>query len=179
VAFETNRYSVPSAQAHRALTVKAEVDTVRLYDGAALVAEHDRCYDRHRRISDWRHYLPVLARKPGAVPFAAALRDGALPPVFEQFRQELWPGRRTGIAPSCACSTARVTHPLARVTRAVEQAMACRAYHPDAVCQLLEQDDGPAALPPPLDPGRYPTVPVVHLAPVSSAAYDQLRVGGA
>ena len=33
---------------------------------------------QHRRIGDWRHYLPVLARKPGAVPFAAALRQGDL-----------------------------------------------------------------------------------------------------
>jgi len=178
VAFETNRYSVPSAQAHRPLVLKAEVDTVRRYQDATLVAEHPRCYEQHRRISDWRHYLPVLARKPGAVPFAAALRAGDLPPVFEQFRQELCMRQDDGNRAFVRVLELALRHPLPLVTAAVEQARACRAYHADAVVQLLEQALTPDVVPPPLDPARYPALPAVRLAPVSSAAYDQLRGGG-
>jgi transposase len=178
VAFATNRYSVPSAQAHRPLTLKADVDTVRIYDGATLVAEHPRCYAQHRRISDWRHYLPVLARKPGAVPFAAALREGALPAAFEQFRRELCAREADGNRAFVRVLELALRHPLDVVTRAVEQALACRAYHVDAVVQLLDQQHPPDPAPPPLDLARYPALPTVRLAPVSSAAYDQLRIGG-
>jgi hypothetical protein len=178
VAFETNRYSVPSAQAHRPLLLKADVDTVRVYAGATLVAEHPRCYAQHRRISDWRHYVPVLARKPGAVPFAAALREGDRPPAFEQFRQELCARQADGNRAFVRVLELALRHPLALVAAAVEQALACRAYHADAVVQLLEQALTPDTLPPPLDPARYPDLPAVRLAPVSSAAYDRLRRGG-
>jgi hypothetical protein len=78
VRFATNRYSVPVAYAYQALVLKADVDSVRIYQQTTLIAEHTRCYGRHQTISDWRHYLPLLAKKPGAVPFAAALRSGEL-----------------------------------------------------------------------------------------------------
>lgn len=169
---------MPAAQAHRPLTLKADVDTVRLYDGATLVAEHPRCYEQHRRISDWRHYLPVLARKPGAVPFAAALREGELPAVFEHFRRELCARQPDGNRAFVRVLELALRHPLPVVTQAVEQAVACRAYHVDAVIQLLDQLLTPDLPPPPLDLARYPNLPAVQLAPVSSAAYDQLRAGG-
>lgn len=178
VAFATNRYSVPTAQAHRPLTLKADVDTVRIYDGATLVAEHARCYEQHRRVSDWRHCLPVLARKPGAVPFAAALREGDLPPAFERFRQELCARQADGDRAFVRVLELALRYPLPLVTQAVEQAVACRAYHLDAVLQLLDQRLTPDAPPPPLDPARYPDLPTVELAPVSPAAYDRLRAGG-
>lgn len=179
VRFATNRYSVPTAQAHRPLTLKADVDTVRLYDGATLVAEHPRCYEQHRRISDWRHYVPLLARKPGAIPFAAALREGDLPPIFEQFRRELCTRQADGNRAFVGVLELALYHPLALVTQAVEQAIAYRAYHVDAVRQLVDQLLTPDTPLPPLDPARYPDLPAVRLAPVSSAAYDRLRTGGA
>src|SRR3712207_9546912 len=88
VRFATNRYSVPVAYAYQPLLLKAGVHTVRIYHQTTLIAEHARCYGRHQTISDWRHYVPLLARKPGAVPFAAALRNGELAPIFETFRQD-------------------------------------------------------------------------------------------
>ena len=96
VAFATNRYNVPTAQAHRPLTLKADVETVRIYDGATLVAEHPRCYGRHERVSDWRHCLPALARKPGAVPPPSSTCAGSCARA-----------RRMATAPSCASSSWR------------------------------------------------------------------------
>ncbi len=89
VLLETNRYSVLVDRAYRHLTLKAGVDRIRVYDGIELVAEHERCYGQGQRISDWRHYVPLLTRKPGAVPFAAALRNGDLAPVYERFQRGL------------------------------------------------------------------------------------------
>ncbi len=180
VAFATNRYSVPAECAYLRLTLKAEVETVRIYTEATLVAEHARCYGQHQHISDWRHYLPVLAQKPGAVPFAAALRHGDLPPVFEQFRQGLCARQPDGNRAFVRVLELALQHPLPLVAAAVAQATACHAYQVEAVAQLVAQASAPAALPPPLDPARHPTLPVVALTlpPVTLAAYDQLSRGG-
>jgi len=180
--FATNRYSVPAAYAHQPLTLKADVATVRLYSKeGALVAEHPRCYDQHQRISDWRHYLPVLARKPGAIPFAAALKGGDLPPAFEQFRQGLCAHQPDGNRAFVRVLELAGQHPLPLVAQAVERAVACRAYQVEAVTQLLELALAPTVLPPPLDPARHPDLALIALTlpPVSAAAYDQLCAGGA
>lgn len=181
VAFATNRYSVPAGCAHELLTLKADVETVRIYKEATLVAEHPRCYGQHQHISDWRHYVPVLAQKPGAVPFAAALRHGDLPPAFEQFRQGLCAHRPDGNRAFVRVLELALQHPLPVVAAAVARALACGAYQVEAVTQLVEQALAPALTPPPLDPARHPALPVVALTlpPVSLTAYDQLCRGGA
>jgi hypothetical protein len=178
VTFATNRYSVPAAYAHQPLTLKADVATVRIYKEATLVAHHPRCYEQHQRVSDWRHYVSVLARKPGAVPFAAALKHSDLPPAFEQFRQGLCTHLPDGNRAFVQILQLALAHPLPLVTQAVEQALACRAFHVEAVTHLLEQALATSAVPPPLDPTRHPSLPVVTLPPVSLAAYDQLHAGG-
>jgi transposase len=174
VSFATNRYSVPVAYAYQPLTLKVGVHTVRIYYQATLVAEHARCYGRHQRVSDWRHYLPVLAQKPAAVPFAAALRDGALPPAFERFRQGLVARHPDGNRAFVRVLELALLHPLDLVGRAVAEAAERGAFQVEAVQQVLARLATPPATPPPLDLARYPTLPRVDLAPVAVAAYDQL-----
>jgi hypothetical protein len=77
IHFERNRYSVPATFANRpissaCLRPAAWSSPLR----AQVIAEHERLFDRKhdrpgRTIYDWRHYLAVLQRKPGA------LRNGA------------------------------------------------------------------------------------------------------
>ena len=144
------------------------------------MAEHPRCYGQHQRISDWRHYVPVLAQKPGAVPFAAALRNGDLPPAFEQFRQGLCAHQPDGNRAFVRILELALQHPLPVVAEAVAEALACGAYQVEAVAHLVAQALAPAVTPPPLDPTRHPLLPAVALAlpPVSLTAYDQLCQGG-
>ena len=76
VAFDRNRYSVPAAFANRAVSVRAYADRVVIAAEGQVLAEHARVFCRGhdrpaRTIYDWRHYLAVLQRKPGA------LRNGA------------------------------------------------------------------------------------------------------
>ena len=174
VRFATNRYSVPVAYAYQPLVLKAEVHTVRIYHQTTLIAEHPRCYGRHQTVSDWRHYLPLLAQKPGAVPFAAALRTGELAPVFETFRQGLCARQPDGNRAFVAVLELCVQHPVALVTQAVTEAVARGAYQVAAVQQLLASQLPPLPAPLPLDPARYPEYTAVQLAPVSLAAYDRL-----
>jgi transposase len=71
IYFERNRYSVHSAQANRVVSLHAYADHIKIVAEDKVVAEHARVFGRGQTIYDWRHYIPVVDRKPGA------LRNGA------------------------------------------------------------------------------------------------------
>ncbi len=92
VVFERNRYSVPAAFANRVVSLRAYAERIVLVAEAEVVAEHERVFNRDHRHQgvttyDWRHYLAVVQRKPGA------LRNGApfveLPKSFRRLQQIL------------------------------------------------------------------------------------------
>ncbi len=64
--FDRNDYSIPPQFVRKPLTLVASHDTVRILDGAALVASHPRCYDRGRAIEDRRHIEALVALKRAA-----------------------------------------------------------------------------------------------------------------
>jgi hypothetical protein len=89
VVFERNRYSVPAAFANRVVSLRAYAERIVLVAEAQVVAERQRVFNRDHRsqgvtVYDWRHYLTVVQRKPGA------LRNGApfteLPPSFKRLQ---------------------------------------------------------------------------------------------
>lgn len=92
ITFDNNRYSVPAAFANRPISLRVYADHLVIVAEAQVVAEHGRVFTRDhnqqgRTIYDWRHYLSVLQRKPGA------LRNGApfkgLPDAFLQLQRQL------------------------------------------------------------------------------------------
>jgi hypothetical protein len=175
VRFATNRDSVPVASADQPLVLKADVHTVRLYHQTTLIAEHARCYERHQVISDWRHYLPVLAQTPTAVPHAAALRRGDLPACFETCRQGLVArqpdGNRLFVR---VLEWAALSSP-ALVSQAVETAVAHHLYQVAAVEQWVVGQARAVSPPAPLDPVRYPAYATVQV-PVGSVAASTQRL---
>jgi hypothetical protein len=54
-----------------------------------IVAEHVRCFGRGETIYDPWHYVPVLARKPGALRNGAPFQDWVLPSAMERVRRRL------------------------------------------------------------------------------------------
>ncbi len=70
-------------------------------------------------------------------------------------------------------------HPVASVTRAVEQAVAYGAYQVAAVEQLLRQLTAPAVAHPPLDLAGRPELAALAIPAVAVADYDALLRGGA
>jgi transposase len=92
VAFDRNRYSVPASFANRPVSVRAYAERVVVVAEGEVVAEHARVFTRGhdrpaRTVYDWRHYLAVIQRKPGA------LRNGApfaeLPEGFRRLQAVL------------------------------------------------------------------------------------------
>lgn len=92
IHFERNRYSVPASYANRPVSVRVYADRLVIVAEGQVIAEHARLIVRShdapgRTVYDWRHYLAVLQRKPGA------LRNGApfstLPEGFKQLQAVL------------------------------------------------------------------------------------------
>ncbi|MGO7259017.1 IS21 family transposase, partial [Rhizobium brockwellii] len=50
---------------------------------------HPRCFGRGETIYDPWHYVPVLARKPGALRNGAPFREWVLPAAMEKVRRRL------------------------------------------------------------------------------------------
>jgi hypothetical protein len=92
VNFERNRYSVPASFANRPVSLKVYAHKIVVVAEGQTIAEHDRVITRGHDgpgiiVYDWRHYLAVLQRKPGA------LRNGApfteLPEAFKKLQARL------------------------------------------------------------------------------------------
>jgi len=66
VRFDTNRYSVPTAFAHRALTLVANGELVRLLDGDTEVARHARSFGRRGVIELPAHRAALVAERRAA-----------------------------------------------------------------------------------------------------------------
>jgi transposase len=92
VHFERNRYSVPASLANRPVSLRIYPERIVVAAEGRILCEHPRIIARShhvpgRTVYDWRHYLAVLQRKPGA------LRNGApfaeMPDAFRQLQGHL------------------------------------------------------------------------------------------
>lgn len=92
ISYDYNRYSVPASFANRPVSLRVYADRLVIVAEASIVAVHERVFSRDHSVNgktiyDWRHYLSVVQRKPGA------LRNGApfheLPDSFRQLQRKL------------------------------------------------------------------------------------------
>jgi transposase len=92
VHFERNRYSVPASYANRPVSLRVYAHRLVVAAEGQILCEHIRLINRRhdgqgQTVYDWRHYLAVLQRKPGA------LRNGApfseLPTAFKRLQAAL------------------------------------------------------------------------------------------
>jgi hypothetical protein len=72
VQLERNRYSVPASFANRPVSLRVYPDRIVVVAEGQVLCEHKRIIDRShnrqgRTVYDWRHYLAVIQRKPGAL----------------------------------------------------------------------------------------------------------------
>ena len=83
VRFDNNKYSVAASAIGRPVEIRAYADRIELRQDGRPVGEHVRCFGRDQtRFNPW-HYVPVLARKPGALRNGAPFKDW---PVVDRLR---------------------------------------------------------------------------------------------
>ena len=89
VRFDSNKYSVAARAVGRPVEVHAYADRIVIRQDGEIVAEHARRFDRDQTVYDPWHYVPVLARKPGALRNGAPFKDWALPGALGRVRVRL------------------------------------------------------------------------------------------
>src|SRR5690554_3558533 len=91
IHLERNRYSVPASFANRPVSVRVYPNRIVVAAEGQTICEHLRIIDRHHgtghTVYDWRHYLAVLQRKPGALRNVAPFAD--MPDGFRQLQRHL------------------------------------------------------------------------------------------
>ncbi|MFZ2140098.1 MAG: IS21 family transposase, partial [Xanthobacteraceae bacterium] len=89
VRFDNNKYSVAASAVGRPVEIHAYADRIVIRQDGRIVAEHQRSFGRGETTYNPWHYVPVLARKPGALRNGAPFKDWVLPAAMERVRRKL------------------------------------------------------------------------------------------
>ena len=84
VAFDRNRYSAPCELVGQMVGIRVYPERIDLVAHDAVVASHLRSFSRMETRYDGQHYIPLIARKPGALRNGAPFAD--LPAPMQKLR---------------------------------------------------------------------------------------------
>ena len=171
-------YSVPARYVGRRLPVRLAARTVEIYDGAKLIARHERAVGRYVEVLTLDHYLEVLKTKPGGLPGATALAQAKASRAFTASHQAYWDAARRARGDSAGTRAlieillAHRTMPAAALTAAMDRAVAAGCLDPQLLLIDARRDTTQVA----------PVVPIGALARYDRPAptltdYDQLLTG--
>jgi hypothetical protein len=146
VRFDNNKYSAASRAVGRPVEIQAYADRIVIRQDGVIVGEHARRFGRGETIYDPWHYVPVLARKPGALRSGAPFKDWPLPAGLERVRRRL-KGCDDGDRQMVKVLSAVLTGGLAAVKAACAEALADGVHSADVILNVLarRRDPGPAA----------------------------------
>ena len=171
VRFDNNKYSVSSRAVGRPVEIQAYADRIVIRQDGAIVGEHRRRFGRGETIYDPWHYVPVLARKPGALRNGAPFKDWLLPGGLERVRRKL-KSSDDGDRQMVKVLSAVLSDGLTAVEAACAEALAGGVHSADVILNILarHRDPGPAATILTPDALR-----LQHAPTADCARYDSLR----
>jgi len=171
VRFDNNKYSVAASAVGRPVEVHAYADRIIIRQDGRMVAEHPRSFGRGETIYDPWHYVPVLARKPGALRNGAPFKDWVLPAAMERVRRKLATAS-DGNRQMVDILTAVLTDGLHAVEAACSEATTQGVHSADVVLNILARQRNPA---PPVTILTPAALTLRHAPIADCARYDNLR----
>jgi hypothetical protein len=151
--------------------IRAYAERIEIRQDGRVVGEHPRHFGRDQTVYDPWHYVPVLARKPGALRNGAPFKDWLLPAALDRVRRRL-AGSADGDRQMVDILTAVLSDGLAAVEAACAEALREGVHSADVVLNILARQ-------------REPPAPVTILTPdalrlrheprADCARYDTLR----
>lgn len=171
VRFDNNKYSVAASAVGRPVEIHAYADRIVIRQDGRVVAEHRRSFARGTTVYDPWHYVPVLARKPGALRNGAPFKDWVLPAALERVRRKL-AGAHDGNRQMVDILAAVLTDGLTAVEAACAEATAHGVHSADVVLNILARQRDPTPPATILTPAAL----TLRHAPIADCArYDNLR----
>jgi transposase len=171
VRFDNNRYSVAAHAVGRPVEVRAYADRIELRQEGRLVGEHPRSFGRDQTIYDPWHYVPVLARKPGALRNGAPFKDWVLPAALDRVRRKL-AGADDGHRQMVDILTTVLSDGLPAVEAACAEALSEGVHSADVILNILARRREFASPITIMTPG---SLRLRHEPDADCARYDRLR----
>ncbi len=172
VRFDNNRYSVAAHAIGRPVEIRAYAERVELRQDGVVVGEHPRSFGRDQTIYDPWHYVPVLARKPGALRNGAPFKGWVLPASLERVRRKLTTAQ-DGDRQMVSILAAVLSDGLPAVEAACSEAVREGVCSADIVLNILARQREPKA---PVTILTTPQALKLHIEPVADCSrYDSLR----
>ena len=170
--FDNNRYSVAAGAVGRPVEVRAYADRIELRQDGRVVGDHPRAFGRDQTVFDPWHYVPVLARKPGALRNGAPFKNWVLPSGIDRVRRKLG-GVDDGDRQMVTILTAVLSDGLPAVEAACTQALQEGVCSADVILNILARQREPAM---PMTILTTPQALRLSHEPVADCArYDSLR----
>lgn len=176
VRFDLNDYSVPHLLVRRTLVVVADLTTVRVLDGNAVVATHRRSFSAREQLEDPAHLAALVAEKRGARRERGQdllTRSCPASTAFLGRMSERGLNLGTAVAMLLRLLDAYPTH---EVDGALQEVLRSDAAHPHAVRHVLEKNREAAGRTPalPLELPDDPRVRDQHVRLHDLHSYDDL-----
>jgi transposase len=171
VRFDNNKYSVQASAVGRPIEIRAYADRIELRQDGRLVGEHRRCFGRDQTVFDPWHYVPVLARKPGALRNGAPFKDWVLPASLERVRRKL-AGAEDGDRQMVDILTTVLSDGLPAVEAACSEALRDGVHSAGVILNILARRREPAA---PVTIMTPDALRLRHEPAADCARYDSLR----
>jgi len=171
VRFDNNKYSVVAHAVGRPVEIRAYAERIELRQDGHIVGEHRRCFGRDRAVYDPWHYVPVLARKPGALRNGAPFKDWVLPASLERVRRKL-AGAADGDRQMVDILTAVLSDGLPAVEAACGEALSENVHSAGVILNILSRRREPVA---PITILTPEALRLRHEPAADCARYDSLR----
>ena len=171
VRFDNNKYSVSATAIGRPVEIYAYADRIIIRQEGQIVAEHRRSMGRGETVYDPWHYVPVLARKPGALRNGAPFKDWVLPGAMERVRRKL-AGSDDGNRQMVDVLAAVLTDGLPAVEAACAEALAQGVHSADVILNILARRRDPG---PPVTILTPDALRLRHAPIADCSRYDRLR----
>jgi hypothetical protein len=171
VRFDNNKYSVASHAVGRPVEVMAYADRIVIKQDGVVVGEHARAFGRGETLYNPWHYVPVLARKPGALRNGAPFKDWVLPAAIERVRRKLR-GSNDGDRQMVEILAAVLIDGLPLVEAACAEAHVHGVHSADVILNILARKRDPSPAAPILTPAA---LRLTHAPLADCQRYDTLR----
>lgn len=171
VRFDKNRYSVEARAVGRPVEIRAYAERLECWQDGHIVARHGRAFGRGKTVFDPLHYIPVLARKPGALRNGAPFKDWDLPSALARVRRKL-ERQLGGDRQVVEILSAILTDGLEAVEAACAEALSHNVHSAGVVLNILARHREP---PPPLTITTPDTLRLSCEPMADCDRYDSLR----
>ena len=161
----------PPAQSDARSRSRAYADRIELRQDGRLVGEHRRSFGRDQTVFDPWHYVPVLARKPGALRNGTPFKDWVLPSSLDRIRRKL-AGSEDGDRQMVKILTIVLSDGLPAVEAACAEALRENVHSADVILNILARRRETAR---PMTIMTPDALKLRHEPAADCARYDSLR----